>query len=202
MAEINDGPPSGSADVPFIEPVPAVANVTPPPSPPPVEPVAPPVFSAPAAVPVSTDPPAPPVTSTPPVASAPPLPPLDQAPPVPAAPLDPYASSYASAPVPPQPYAPQPYAPQPAGPAQGLSITSMVLGIAGLLLSFVSFGFLPAVAAVITGHLAQRRQPWAKPFWLTGIITGYAGVAIGLVTGLFLILVIFFPLLFIGTDSL
>lgn len=116
---------------------------------------------------------------------------------MPAAPLDPYASTYASAPVP-----PQPYAPQPAGPAQGLSITSMILGIAGLLLSVVSFGFLPAVAAVITGHLAQRRQPWAKPFWLTGIITGYVGVAIGLVTGLFLVLVIFFPLLFVGLGSL
>lgn len=196
MAEINGGPPSGNAEVPFVEPVPAAASVTPPPSTPPVEPAAPPVFSAPASVPVSTTPPAPPV------ASAPPVPPHDQVPPVPAAPLDPYASTYASGPVPPQPYAPQPYAPQPAGPAQGLSITSMILGIAGLLLSFVSFGFLPAVAAVITGHLAQRRQPWAKPFWLTGIITGYVGVAIGLVTGLFLALVIFFPLLFVGMGSL
>lgn len=183
MAEINDGAPSGSAEVPFIEPVPA-AGVTPPTSPvvPPVEPAAPPVFSTPAAVPVA---------AAPPVASAPPGPPHDQVPPVPTASPDPYAS------VP-----PQPYAPQPAGPAQGLSITSMILGIAGLLLALVSFGFLPAVAAVITGHLAQRRQPWAKPFWLTGLITGYVGVAIGLVTGLFLVLVILFPLLFVGMGSL
>ena len=86
-----------------------------------------------------------------------------------------------------QPYAAQPYAAQPAGPAQGLAITSMILGIVGLLLALVGFGFLPSLAAVITGHLAQRRQPWAKPFWLTGVITGWVGVGIGLLTGLFIL---------------
>jgi hypothetical protein len=52
----------------------------------------------------------------------------------------------------------------------------MVLGIAGLFL-----GFLVSIAAVITGHMAQKRQPYAKPFWLTGIITGYIGIALGLI---------------------
>jgi len=64
---------------------------------------------------------------------------------------------------------------------QGLSIASLVLGIAGLLLSFVGFGFFPALAAVITGHMAQKRQPLSRPFWLTGLITGYVGVAIGVI---------------------
>ena len=54
------------------------------------------------------------------------------------------------------------YTPPPAGPPQGLSITSMILGIAGLF-----FGFLVSIAAVITAHMAQKSQPYAKPFWLT-----------------------------------
>ena len=50
----------------------------------------------------------------------------------------------------------------------------MVLGIAGL---FV--GLLVSIAAVITGHMAQKSQPSAKAFWLTGIITGYIGIGLG-----------------------
>ena len=72
----------------------------------------------------------------------------------------------------------------------------MILGLGGLLLSFVGWGFFPALTAVITGHLAQRRQPWAKPFWLTGIITGYVGVLISLVIGA---LALLFFLLAIGS---
>ena len=70
-------------------------------------------------------------------------------------------------------------------PPKGLSITSMILGIAGVVLAIFSVGFLPALAGVITGHMASKRQPYAKPFWLTGIITGYVGIVIGLLTGLF-----------------
>ena len=56
----------------------------------------------------------------------------------------------------------------------------MICGIAGVLLSFFSAGFLPGIAAVITGHLAAKRQPWAKGLWMTGLITGYVSVAISL----------------------
>ena len=63
----------------------------------------------------------------------------------------------------------------------------MVTGILGILLSFVVFGFLPGVAAVVMGHMAQKKQPQARPFWLTGLITGYISVAIGLVTGIFVV---------------
>lgn len=65
----------------------------------------------------------------------------------------------------------------------------MVCGIAGVVLSLFGLGLLPALAGVITGHLAQKRQPWAKAMWLTGIITGYVGVGISLLTGLFFLLV-------------
>jgi hypothetical protein len=68
----------------------------------------------------------------------------------------------------------------------------MVLGLAGLVLTLVWLGFLPALAAVITGHLAQRRQPAARGFWLTGIITGYVGIAISVIGLLFLVLVLAF----------
>ena len=53
------------------------------------------------------------------------------------------------------------------------------------MLSFMMIGFLPGVAAVIMGHMAQKKQPHARPFWLTGLITGYISVAIGLVTAIF-----------------
>lgn len=72
-------------------------------------------------------------------------------------------------------------------PPMGLSIASMVTGIAGALFSLGGLGLLPAIAAVITGHMAQKRQPHAKPFWLTGIISGYVGLALSLVIGLWII---------------
>jgi hypothetical protein len=74
-----------------------------------------------------------------------------------------------------QPYA---YAQAVAGPPRGLSVASMICGIAGVVFAVLSFGFLPAVAGVVLGHIAKRRQPYARPFWLTGLITGYVGVAI------------------------
>jgi len=98
------------------------------------------------------------------------------------------------APAPPQPASVAPAAP-PYGPVpvvstapQGLAIASMVTGIVGLLFNFVAFGFLPSLAAVITGHLAQRRQPAARVYWLTGLITGYLGIGISLIIGVFVLI--------------
>lgn len=145
----------------------------------------PPVEPAPAAPPAASAPVPDPTAPVPPTAygtqSATP-PPAQPTTPPPAQPVQPPANPYAQAP---GAYAPAAYTPAPAGPAQGLAITSMILGIAGLVLTLFSFGFLPALAAVITGHMAQKRQPWAKPFWLTGIITGYVGVGLGLIIGIF-----------------
>lgn len=69
----------------------------------------------------------------------------------------------------------------------GLSIASMVCGIAGVLFSFAGLGFLPALAAVITGHMARSRDPQAKPFWLTGLISGYVGIGLSVIVGLFIV---------------
>ena len=159
--------------------------------------------------------PVPPVESAPKVAKAPaktpakapaaaqPIPPLvdlagtksapaaaEPNPYAPAAPAAAQPNPYAQpAPIPtqPQPYNYGPYVPQP---PQALSIVSMVLGIVGLLLSFFGSGFLLNVAAVITGHMATKRQPYAKGFWLTGIITGYVGLGFDLLWGAFWLIIL------------
>ncbi len=160
--------------------------------------VVPPVPPAPDAVRAASGvPPIEPVPATPAAPHASPAPPVEPAPPaapVPPpvatpAPAAPASVGPAAAPVPPatpvppaygaQPYPPaQPYSYGPTAPPQGLSITSMILGISGLVLLFFWIGLLPSIAAVITGHLAQRSQPHARGFWLTGLITGYIGVGL------------------------
>ena len=128
----------------------------------------------------------PPVESAPAAATPPPVPPAPPtAPPVPpaAAPQQQQAAAYATGPSLPK----------------GLSITSMVAGIGGLVLSFVGIGFLAAVAAVIFGHIAQKREPYARPFWLTGLITGYVGI--GLAVLFVLLLLPFLLLIFAGIGS-
>jgi hypothetical protein len=54
----------------------------------------------------------------------------------------------------------------------------MILGILGIL--GAGPGILLSIAAVVTGHMGQRRQPYARGFWLTGLITGYVGILFGL----------------------
>jgi hypothetical protein len=71
---------------------------------------------------------------------------------------------------------------------QGLAIASMVTGIVGLVFTLFAFGLLPSLAAVITGHLAQRRQPAARAYWLTGLITGYTGIGISVIIGVFVLI--------------
>ena len=149
------------------------------------------------------DEPIPPIPT--PTAAAP-VPPVEPAPkvakrpvepPAPAAWPNPYANTGAAPaygpPVTPAPaqappaYAPPTMGPPPAyaygpgvvAPASGLSIASMILGIASVVLACVYIGGLVGIGAVITGHLATRRQPHARGFWLTGLITGYVGIAIG-----------------------
>ena len=108
---------------------------------------------------------------------------------------NPYAQA---APAAPQPYSNGPYV---APPAQTLSIVSMILGIVGVLISFCyGLGFLFSVAAVITGHLATKREPQAsaRGFRLAGIITGYVGLGIAVLWAIGL--VIFFVIL-AGTSA-
>ena len=153
-------------DVPPIPPAPA--------GPPPVEPA--PVVAPPAAPPAAQIP-----AASPPPAPLPPLPP-----PAADARPNPYAEPHAT---PPAQGAPA-YAPVPAGPPQGLALASLITGIGSVLLAFVGIGFLPAVAAVVLGHLAQRRQPYARALWITGLVTGYVGLGISLISGLVLLIAI------------
>jgi hypothetical protein len=91
-------------------------------------------------------------------------------------------------PVPPTPETPAtpPAAAAPAGPAgpkQGLSLTSFILGIAGIVFSWVPIlGFLASLAAIILGFIGRKNEPGA-PKWmaLVGIILGFVSIVIGLI---------------------
>lgn len=102
-----------------------------------------------------------------------------------------------TSPVPPAPIETPAYAPAPpAGPPttyapaqpRGLSLASMICGIAGVFLSLFSAGFLPSLAAVILGHIASKRQPQARALSLTGLITGYIGLGISILWGVILVI--------------
>ena len=84
---------------------------------------------------------------------------------------------------PPSPYSGQPatYG-QPAGqyPQQGyygmqpepktLSIASMVCGIASVIMGWL---LLPQIAAIITGHMALKREPAGRGMSIAGLVLGY-----------------------------
>ena len=114
--------------------------------------------------------------------------------------VPPVLPAYASAtpppaggPPPPAAYGSPQAAPYPGSPATKqpiLSILALVAGIIGILGSPVVFIpiaggifglFIPA-AAVVLGFLGRTKEPRAKGFWLTGIITGAIGVALALLS--------------------
>ena len=83
----------------------------------------------------------------------------------------------------PDPPAATPYTTTPVpGKSPVLSILSLVGGIIGVLLAFAfGTGFIFALAGVILGFIARRREPQARGMWLTGIILGFVGIAISLI---------------------
>jgi Domain of unknown function (DUF4190) len=95
-------------------------------------------------------------------------------------------------------YAAQGYATGQVIAPRGLSIAAMVCGIVGLALSFFLMGFLPALAGVILGHIGMKKEPTAKGFAITGLITGYAGLALAVIVFLITMAAIFIPLWFLG----
>ena len=99
----------------------------------------------------------------------------------------------------PAPGQPTPYAAAPVtGPKQVLSLTSFILGLAGVVFSWVPFlGFFVGLAAVILGFMAKGKEPNA-PTWmrLVGIIAGFVGIVLGIIVGIVTILI---PLMFLGT---
>jgi nucleoside recognition membrane protein YjiH len=89
-------------------------------------------------------------------------------------------------PTPPPPPEPTPYGAQVATPKQSLSLTSFILGLAGLLFSWIPFvgvlGFLASVGAVVTGFLGRAKEPQApKWMWLIGIIAGFVAIGISII---------------------
>lgn len=114
---------------------------------------------------------------------------------VPQAPVAPPAQQAApAAAAPPAGYAGYPAAPVGPVPPKGISIASMICGIA----TFVGFGLLSAVAAVVLGHMGQKRQPYARGFWLTGLITGYVGIALSVIAVILFFLYFAFIMAIIG----
>ena len=123
------------------------------------------------------------------------------APQQPAAPVYPGAAPTAPgypAPSSSQPYG-QPYGQPYAAPlkSNGLTIASMICGIASVLLCWV-YLILPlalGIPAVIMGHISLKKiknDPalGGKPMAITGLITGYVGIGLGLIIGVFLIIFI------------
>ncbi len=159
---------------------------------------------------------------TPPPAGEPPrIPPRPPAPaafPVvpalPAYPVQPAPQPAQNQPVPPaySPTTPPAYAPYgapvyPAVPAprptSGLAITSLICGIAGAVLVWAIIPVLASIAAVITGHMAlgqTRRDPavGGRGMAITGLILGYAMIAIAAFT----LIGIIISFLFVGAFSL
>lgn len=103
---------------------------------------------------------------------------------------------------PPSGATPPPAAPQPSpysapagtpggGVKQGLSLTSFILGVGSLvILSWIPFlGLLASAAAVVLAFMGKSREPNApKWMWLVGMITGFVGVAIGLIYAILFII--------------
>ena len=83
------------------------------------------------------------------------------------------------------------YGSAPAKPTPVLSLISLIAGIVGVVGSLVVV-WIPIVggilqllipaAAVVLGFLGKKKEPSAKGMWLTGIILGFVGIAIGLIS--------------------
>ncbi|AND15784.1 DUF4190 domain-containing protein [Rathayibacter tritici] len=121
-------------------------------------------------------PPIPPVPPAPPSRAARPL--ADSAPQA-------YGSPPPSAPGPAAdapPRYPSAYEPAPVVP-RTLSLVGMILGIVGLVITIFAWGlgFLLSAPAVVLGFLGRRREPGARGFALTAIITGFAGIVLSLI---------------------
>lgn len=88
-------------------------------------------------------------------------------------------------------------------PTSGLAITSLICGIAGVVLVWAIIPVLASIAAVITGHMAlgqTRRDPavGGRGMAITGLILGYAMIAIAAFT----LIGIIISFLFVGAFSL
>jgi hypothetical protein len=67
----------------------------------------------------------------------------------------------------------------------------MIAGIVGVVISLFSggFGLIFSIGAVVLGFLGKKREPAAKGFWLTAIITGFVGIAVSVIWGIVWVLI-------------
>ena len=91
----------------------------------------------------------------------------------------------ASEPTPPPAYA---AASAPASDKKGLSIASLVLGILGLLGSWVAFGGLLGLVVIILGAIGVKKEPTGKGMSITGIVLGALSL-VGAIIALIVIIV-------------
>jgi ABC-type branched-subunit amino acid transport system permease subunit len=63
----------------------------------------------------------------------------------------------------------------------------MITGILGII-SF-GWGFVFSIAAIVLGFLGRNKEPAARGFWLTGLITGFVGIVISIIGGIILAVV-------------
>jgi hypothetical protein len=129
-----------------------------------------------------------------------PVPPIEPAPKAKAAPAKAAApkttaakTSAAKPAAAPQPYANGPYV---AGPSQTLSIVSLCLGIGSIVLCL---GVLLGIPAVILGHMASKKEPHARTLWTAGLVTGYIGIALGVIVGIIWLASLILPLIALST---
>ncbi|TDW29649.1 DUF4190 domain-containing protein [Cryobacterium psychrophilum] len=144
-----------------------------------------------------SDPNTPQVPDVPKVPGVPPVSPPSAPAPPPSygAPIPPPAGGSATPPppsygAPANPYESNPYTGTTAKKPPMFSILAMIAGIIGVIgspiaiLPFVGgfLGLLFPVAGVVLGFLGKKREPTARGFWLTGIISGFVGIGLMLLS--------------------
>ena len=81
------------------------------------------------------------------------------------------------------------YMATPTGP-RGLSLTSMILGLASLVAG-AGFFMVPQIVGIVLGHLGLRKEdPQGRGFAITGLITNYLALVIWGLLYIFMIFVI------------
>jgi len=98
---------------------------------------------------------------------------------------------------------PAPAAPAAAGPKQTLSLVGFILGIASVV--FCATGLIAiaaGIAAIIVSNKGKKQEPGA-PSWMhtVGLITGIAGIVLGVFVGIAILFSILAPLLIASTYS-
>ena len=113
---------------------------------------------------------------------------MTDATPTPSTPEQPAAPSYAAAPA-------------AAAPKQTLSLIGFIIGIASVVFAWTFIlGVGGGIAAIILSRRGKKSEPGA-PTWMStvGLITGIAGIVLGVIFGIISLVSVLLPLLFLGS---